>query len=161
MTWPTIQILDVLDHEQAFLSSFQTTVRIPDHSTTRHKPTIQIMDLSGIQMVTVYFIPLSKIIITLKTQTLVMFLIKFVQKCNNHFKTETLHFLKSVGLILFPVRTMYGVADSFCLSLNFSNVCNGVSVLDMFLIIDSSMTFFIRFSVLSLPEPLPWNRWLK
>ena len=71
------------------------------------------------------------------------------------------HFLKSVGFNLLPVRTTYGVADSFCRSRSFSSVCSGVSVLDMFFIIDSSAIFFIRFSVFILPDPFPWKRWLK
>ena len=52
---------DLVDHSNRgqfgpltgfFQSGFQTTIWIPDHLTTGHKSTIQILDYSGIQMVT-------------------------------------------------------------------------------------------------------------
>ena len=63
-----------------FQSSFQTTIQIPDHLTTKYKSTIWILDLSSIQMVTAltfvsrHFLPLfdcpiEKMFVTLNSLT--------------------------------------------------------------------------------------------
>ncbi len=52
-------------------------------------------------------------------------------------------------------RALTGIRANFALN------CNVIDYLDIFFIMLSSMTFFIRFSVFSLPDPFPWNRWLK
>ena len=55
MTWQTIQIPEMLDHKQAFFSLVFRPPFRPDHLTTGHKSTIWISDLSGLQLITVWF----------------------------------------------------------------------------------------------------------